>query len=60
MSGPWTWTTGRGMTMGVGSGLGGEGQRGKKWDNCNSINNKILRKIKNWAYLYKLGRDGPR
>ena len=51
---------GEGTDYGSGGRLGGEGQRGKKWDNCNSINNKILRKIKNWAYLYKLGRDGPR
>ena len=51
---------GEGTDYGSGGRLGGEGQRGKKWDNCNSINNKILRKIKSWAYLYKLGRDGPR
>ena len=26
---------------GNGGGLGGGGRRGKKWDNCNSIKNKI-------------------
>ena len=26
---PWTWATGWGMTVGVGRGLDGEGQRGK-------------------------------
>ena len=30
-----------------GRGLGGEELRGKTWDNCNSINNKI-KKNKNW------------
>ena len=38
MKDPWTWTTVWGLTIEVGGGLGGEGQRGKHWDNCNSIN----------------------
>ena len=32
---PWTWTTGWGLTVGVGGGLGQGEQRGKDWDNCN-------------------------
>ena len=27
------------LTVGVRGGMGGGGQRGKNWDNCNSINN---------------------
>ena len=37
---PWTWTTKRGLTVGKRGGLGGGGQKGKKWDNCNRINSK--------------------
>ena len=37
MSDPWTWTMVRGLTVGVGDGLGGGGQKGKNWDNCNGI-----------------------
>ena len=37
MNDPWTWTTGCGLTVGGGSGLGRGGQRGKNWDNCNRI-----------------------
>ena len=37
MNDPWTWTTVWGLTVGVGAGLGGGGQRGKNWDNCNRI-----------------------
>ena len=33
-----------GLTVGMGSGWGREGQRGKVWDNCNSINNKKTEK----------------
>ena len=35
----WTWTTIRGLTEGgVGTGLRGGGQRGKREDNCDSRN----------------------
>ena len=27
----------------MGGGLGGRGQREEKWDNCNSLNNKIFK-----------------
>ena len=40
MKDPWTWTMVWGLTMEVEGRLGGEGQRGKKWDIFNSINNK--------------------
>ena len=32
-----------GLTVGVGGGLDGRGQREENWDNCNSINNKIFK-----------------
>ena len=35
---PWTWTTVWGLTVGLEGGLGGGGQRGKNWNNCNRIN----------------------
>ena len=37
MNDPWTWTTVWGLTTGAGGGLGGGGQRGKNWGNCNRI-----------------------
>ena len=37
MDHPWTWKTVWGLTVGVGGGLGGRGQRGKNRDNCNRI-----------------------
>ena len=40
MNNPQTWTTVWELT--VGGGMGRGGQRGKNWDNCNSINNKML------------------
>ena len=43
MNDPQTWTKVWGLTVGVGSGLGGGGQKGKNWDNCNSIDNKIFK-----------------
>ena len=45
MKDPWSWTTVWGQTMEVGEGLAGGGRKGKNWDNCNSINNKIFLKI---------------
>ena len=42
MKDPWTWTMVWGLTMELGVGLGGGKQREEKWDNCNSINNKIF------------------
>ena len=33
MNDPWTWTTGWGLTVGVGGGLGGGEQRGKNGTN---------------------------
>ena len=36
-----TWTTERGLTVGERGRLGGGGQKGKQWDNCNRINKKI-------------------
>ena len=44
MNDSWTWTTERGVTVGERGGLGGGGQKGKNWDNCNRINNKKLKK----------------
>ena len=41
MNDPWTWTMVRGLTVGVGSGLGGGEQRGKNWDNCNRLTIKL-------------------
>ena len=38
MNDPWTWTMVWELTVGAGDGLGGGGQRGKIWDNCNRIN----------------------
>ena len=36
MNDPWTWTTVVwGGTVGARGGLGGGGQKGKNWDNCN-------------------------
>ena len=34
----WTWMMVKGLIMEERDGLGGGGPRGKKWDNCNSIN----------------------
>ena len=45
VSDPWTWTTVWGLTVGVGDGLSGGGQRGKNWDNCNRINKNNNKKI---------------
>ena len=42
MKDPWAWTMVRGLIMEVECGWGGRRRRGKKWDNCNSINNKIF------------------
>ena len=44
MQDPWTWTTVWGLPKGVGV------VRGKNWDNCNSINNKIF--LKNESHSY--------
>ena len=41
MNDPWAWTVVWGVTMGLGGGLGGGGQRGRNWDDCNSITIKI-------------------
>ena len=38
MNDPWTWTMVWELTVGAGDGLGGGGQRGTIWDNCNRIN----------------------
>ena len=38
----WTWTTVWELTVGVGS-AGWRGERGKNWDNCNSIKSKIFK-----------------
>ena len=35
MNDPQTWTTVWGLAMEMGGGMGGGGQRGKNWDNCN-------------------------
>ena len=41
------WTIGWGLAVGVGGRLGGGGQRGKNWDNCNrTIKYLIKRKNK--------------
>ena len=43
MKDPWTQTMdGNRTDYGSGEWAGLRGRRGKKWDNCNSINNKIL------------------
>ena len=44
MNDPWIWTTGWGLTVGVGGGLGGGGQRGKNGDSCNRITIKYFLK----------------
>ena len=41
MNDPWTWTTGWGLTVGVGGGLGGD-QRDKNWDNCNRTTKYLI------------------
>ena len=46
MNDPWTWTTMWGQTMGVEDRMGGRGQRGKNWDNCNRTTIKYLKKLK--------------
>ena len=48
MNDPWTWTTGWGLTVGEGIGLGGGGQWGKNWDNCNRTTIKYLIKIERY------------
>ena len=35
-------------------GLGGGGQRGKNWDNCNSINNKIFKFSSKTEFWFQL------
>ena len=42
MNDPWTSTTGWGLTVGAGSGLGRGEQREKNWDNCNRTTIKYL------------------
>ena len=46
MTGPGDMDNDEGLIMQVGGGLGRRGRRGEKWDNCNSINNKIFFKEK--------------
>ena len=41
MNEPGTWTTEGELTVEVGDGMGGGGQRGKNWNNCNGITIKI-------------------
>ena len=41
---PWTWTAGRGLNVGGGSGMGRGGQWGKKWNNYNRVTIKKLLK----------------
>ena len=41
MNDPWTWMTSWGLTVGIGDGMGGLGQRGKNWDTCNRINKNL-------------------
>ena len=40
MNDPQTWTTVWELTVGAGGGMGGGGQRGENWDNCNRIARK--------------------
>ena len=44
MKDPWTWAMEKGLIMEVGVGWVEGKQRRKKWDNCKSINYKILKK----------------
>ena len=44
MNDPWTWTMVLGLTVGAGCGLGGEGQMGIIWKNCNRIMINFLKK----------------
>ena len=39
---PWTWKTVCGLTVGVGGGMGGGGQKGKNWNNGNRITIKMI------------------
>ena len=43
MKDPWTGMTKWGLTTEVEVGLSGEDLREKNWNNCNSINNKVLK-----------------
>ena len=47
MNDPQTWTTVWELTAGAGAGMGGGGQRGENWDNCNRMTIKMILKIKN-------------
>ena len=42
---------GVGIDRGSGGQVGGGRQRGKNWDNCNSISNKVLKEKKNREVL---------
>ena len=42
----WTGTMVWGLPAGVGEVVGGVRQRGKNWDNCTDINNKVLKRKK--------------
>ena len=46
MNDPWRRTTGLGLTVGEGGGLGGGEQRGKNWDDSSRITIKYLMKNK--------------
>ena len=43
---PWAWTMVWGLIMGMGTRLGGRGQREENWDNSNNINNKNFKRQK--------------
>ena len=53
MNDPWTWTTVWELTVGMGGGMGGGGQRRKNWDNCNRITIKMILKINNKILITK-------
>ena len=46
MNDPQTWTTVWELTAEVWGGMGGGGQRGKNWDNCNRITIKMIKNNK--------------
>ena len=68
MNDPQTWTKVWELTVESGDGMGGRGQRGKNWDNCNRITIKKVSiminclknifKFLNFIYLFLERKEG--